>query len=125
MFWIHAGDEKILCMNKNIEIVQSQFEAYKNFDLESFCSYYHPEIRVMLFEANTVIMEGIEEFKEIYASLFKRHPHQKCVLKSRVINNDTVIDEEIITGRDTNPKGLHTIVIYSFRDNLIDKVWFV
>jgi hypothetical protein len=112
-------------MKNNIDLVQAQLEAYNTCDLVKFIESYHPEIVVKLLMDDKIIIQGMKEFITTYENLFKLHPAQICHLKSRVITNDSVIDEEFITGRSSNPDGLHAVAIYGFRENLIDRVWFI
>jgi len=45
--------------------------------------------------------------------------------KSQIILDELIIDEECTEWRPTYPDGLHAVAIYSFRDNLIDRVCFL
>ena len=112
-------------MKENIDLVQQQLEAYNSFDLEKFSNCYHPEVIVKMLIADRIIIQGMEEFRKTYADVFKLHPTQTCHLKSRIVTNDSVIDEEFITGRSTHPDGLHAVAIFGFRDSLIDRVWCI
>ena len=111
-------------MMNNLELVQKQLEAYNAFDLEKFCACYHQEIIAKKLPEAKILIQGMESFKSTYQKLFLTHPQQNCVLKSRILINDVVIDEEFISGRSNKPEGLHAVAIYGFRDGLIDRVWF-
>ena len=112
-------------MKKNVDIVQAQLEAYNRCDLEAFCECYHPDVIVKLLMENKILIQGKNEFMLSYEKLFKSHPEQVCHLKTRIVTNDAVIDEEFITGRATHPQGLSAVAIYGFREELIDRVWFI
>ena len=107
-----------------LKLIQDQVDAYNNRDLERFCSYYHPEIKVFLLLKNKLLVDGLVPFKERYKNIFENSPNLKCVIQSRIILPETIIDEELVTGSIAFPEGLKTIAIYSFKENLIDRVWF-
>lgn len=108
----------------NEELVQAQLIAYNNRDLNSFCACYHPEIKIRNALSNKVVCEGMEQFREIYRNLFKDSPELLCKLKSRIVLEHSIIDEEFVTGISNHSGGLHTVAIYGFRDGLIDRVLF-
>ncbi|MBY0413137.1 MAG: nuclear transport factor 2 family protein [Bdellovibrionales bacterium] len=112
-------------MNKErmVELAQGQLDAYNKRDLETFCSFYHPEIQVFKMAENIRTCFGMEEFKKIYFSRFDNSPELHCELRSRVILNDTILDEEWVTGGGPTPS--HVVAAYSFKDNLISHVWFI
>ena len=112
-------------MQKKIDLVQGQLDAYNNFDLETFCSFYHQEIQVHSLLEAKLLTSGMNDFRISYSKLFQTFPNQKCILKSRIIKTDTILDEEMILGRPAYPDGLSAVAIYAFRDGLIDRVWFV
>jgi hypothetical protein len=64
-------------------------------------------------------------FEERYRNLFRNNPNQNCILKSRIQIKDSIIDEELITGRDSHPEGIKAVAIYFFQDGFISRVVFV
>jgi hypothetical protein len=113
-------------MNKSEmeQITQAQLEAYNRRDLSKFCDCYHDDVKVTNIVSGKVRCEGKEQFKEIYKNLFASSPHLHCELKNRIVLDHAVIDEEWVTGSSNYPNGIHIIAIYSFRDGVIDRVWF-
>jgi hypothetical protein len=105
-------------------LVQRQLDFYNRRELDGFCSCYHKDIQMMNLISNQVTCRGIDEFKKIYLNLFASSPKLNCELKSRLVFDSSVIDEEFVTGAAKYPEGLHISVIYGFRDGLIDRVWF-
>jgi hypothetical protein len=112
-------------LKQHLKLVEDQLEAYNSGDIDKFCENYHSEVIVKKLHDNHEIVNGMVGFRELYSKLFKQFPNQKCTLKSRIVMNDSIIDEELIIGRPNHPDGLHAVAIYSFRDNLIDRVWFI
>ncbi|MNL67688.1 hypothetical protein D3C87_1922990 [compost metagenome] len=66
----------------------------------------------------------MERFREGYKGLFSSSPNLFCDIKSRIVLEESVIDEEFVTGAAKYPQGLHAVAIYAFRDGLIDRIWF-
>lgn len=106
------------------KIVQKQLDAYNARDLERFCACYHPEIKIVRLLSGITTITNISEFMELYRNLFASNPKLHCKLRSRIVLESVVIDEEFITGLQRAVDGLHTVAIYGFRDGLIDRVWF-
>lgn len=108
----------------NEKLVQAQLVAYNNRDIDAFCACYHPEVKIKNALSDKIACEGMEQFREIYRNLFKDSPELLCKLKSRIVLEESVIDEEFVTGISKFKDGLHTVAIYGFRDGLIDRVLF-
>jgi len=56
--------------------------------------------------------------------LFESSPNLHCEIKSRIILEQSLIEEEFITGALAFPNGLHAAAIYGFKDGFINKVRF-
>lgn len=114
-------------MNKErmLELVQGQLEAYNQRDIEKFCTYFHPEVQVFrLNEVPIKTCEGMDSFKKMYSNRFANNPELHCELKSRIVLNASILDEEWVTGVVGQETPSHVVAIYSFRDNLIGYVYF-
>jgi len=107
---------------KMIELAQGQLDAYNQRDIEKFVSFYHPKVQVFRLAQNEKTCDNIETFREMYKKRFDENPKLHCELRSRVVLNDSVLDEEWVTGGGPNPS--HVVAIYGFTDNLISHVWF-
>jgi hypothetical protein len=105
-------------------IVQKQLDAYNRRAIDDFVECFHSEVQVRLMLSERVSLEGREDYRENYRKLFEDSPQLHCQLKSRVVLDSVVIDEELVTGIRGSKEGLHIIAIYAFRDGLIDRVWF-
>ena len=113
-------------MNKEkmLELVEGQLQAYNLRDIEKFCLFFHPEVKTFKLSDQSLICEGINQFKIIYQKRFSENPSLHCELKSRIVLGESIIDEEWVTGLTGDLPPSHVVAIYSFRDNLIDRVWF-
>ena len=106
------------------DLAQRQLYAYNQRDLKAFCECYHPDVKVMNLVSGETLCEGKSQFEKNYQERFSTSPELHCELKSRIVLDTAVIDEEWITGTLRFPNGLHTVAVYGFRDGLIDRVWF-
>lgn len=109
---------------QQIKVIDDELIAYNNRDIDTFCSFYHQDAVVLRLDGS-IVAEGLSQIKEVYGRFFDKHPNLHCELKSRIVTEDKIIDEEMITGKPDYPNGQHGVVIYQFQGNLILKVWFV
>lgn len=110
---------------KMIELAQGQLDAYNKRDIEKFCTFFHPEVQVWRLNGEPVkTCSDMETFKKMYKDRFDKNPELHCELRSRVVLNDSVLDEEWVTGVAGAEAPSHVVAIYGFRDDLIGYVWF-
>jgi len=109
---------------KMIALAQGQLEAYNRGDIDLFCSFYHPDVTAYSLGTNEPFCKGMNEFRPIYNKRFQENPKLHCELKSRIVTNNSVLDEEWVTGVSNNPNGSHVVAIYQFKDDLIYNIWF-
>ena len=109
---------------KMLELVQGQLIAYNKKDLEVFCTYFHPEVEVYRLNQNELTCRGIETFRGLYKNRFLDNPKLLCEIRHRTVLENTILDEEWITGVEGVSSPGHVVAIYAFRDNLIAQVWF-
>jgi len=60
--------------------------------------------------------------RKSYEAYFQKTPNLHCELKNRIIQGNTVIDKEYITGTG---KPFEAIAIYQIENNKIKRVYFV
>jgi hypothetical protein len=105
---------------QRVALVKGQLDAYNNRDIDKFCSFYHPEVTAYRLGQDAPFCVGMETFRKIYDDKFKNTPDLHCTLKSRIVLNNKVLDEESVV-----PSGSHVVAIYEFKDGLIKDIWFV
>lgn len=110
--------------DKMIALAQGQLDAYNLGDIEKFCSFYHPEVTAFALGSEQPICRGMNEFRTIYTKRFVENPKLHCELKSRIVTNNSILDEEWVTGVTGNSNGSHVVAIYQFKDDLIYNIWF-
>ncbi len=108
-----------------LSVVQGQLEAYNRRDIELFCRFFHPEVKTFrLVPVLEQRVNAMAEFRAGYEKMFAESPKLHCEIKSRIVMDESVIDEEWVTGSANFPGGIHASAVYAFRDGLIDRVWF-
>lgn len=115
--------EQIITKERMVELAQAQLDAYNKRDLEAFLKCYHPNVQVYRVNQNDNICDNFEKFRQMYKDRFERNPELYCELRNRTVLENTVLDEEWVTGGGPAPS--HVVAIYGFKDNLISHVWFV
>ena len=111
-----------------VALAQGQLEAYNARDIEKFCSYFHEHVEAFDLNGETLetrlICRGKENFRQIYDKKFKATPELFCDLKSRIVTQFSVMDEEHVTVKKHEPL-IHAVAIYHYKDNLIYRIHFV
>ena len=103
------------------ELAQGQLESYNARDLESFCSHFSQDVRVLDAQTHEVLFVGMDAFRERYAQTFANEKLH-CQLVNRIVHNHVVIDQELVTGMQDNP--LEAVAIYLTKDGWITEVLF-
>ncbi len=105
-----------------IQLVQRQVNAYNLKNLEAFVAPYSEDIEIYDLEGN-ISCKGKAEMRKQYAPLFEKYPNLHCEIRSRIIQGNTIIDKEYITGIGDYP--LEGVAIYCIQNSKIRKVYFV
>ena len=105
-------------------LCQGQLDAYNKGDVVAFAKFYHPDVKAFRLANHEQILEGLEELKVLYKKRFSENPELFCELKSRVVLESSVLDEEWVTGVTGASKPSHVVAIYRFKDGLIHSIWF-
>ena len=105
------------------KIAQGQLDAYNKQDIEAFLSWYADDVEIYSFP-NELIYQGIEEMRRRYTESWENNPNQKAKVTNRLVLQNTVMDQEHVTGRSSGIE-VHVIAIYKIENNKIKKVYFV
>ena len=106
------------------DIVKKQVIAYNSRNIDDFANCHHLEVELYNFSEKIPFAKGRENLKTIYREVFENSPNLHTEIIHRMTLGNTVIDNEIVTGR----KGvglLKIIAIYEIRENLIAKAHFI
>jgi hypothetical protein len=105
-------------------LVQRQLNAYNQRDIEAFLEPYSEDVELHSY-ANDQRQRGKAAMRENYKKLFDSSPALHCQLVNRIVQGDTVIDQESVTGLFGKPGTLKAIAIYTVRDGKIVRVTFI
>lgn len=105
------------------ELAQQQLDAYNNRDIDAFMKCYCDSVKVYGFP-NDLIMNGWLEMKNRYEQMFLETPDLHCLLLNRMVQGNTVIDQELVTRKKGEP-ATNAIAIYKVSDNCIQEVYFI
>jgi hypothetical protein len=110
-----------LAQSKEIErIVQGQVDAFNNRDIDRFLSYYSQGAEILDGQGKPMTA-GHKGMRQLYGKLFEQSPALHATIKNRIIVNQNVIDEELVSGVNLQgfPSELHAAVIYRIADEKI------
>lgn len=104
-----------------LALVQRQLNAYNARNLEAFLEPYADDVELYEFPAK-LISKGKEKMRKDYA-FFKTVPKLHCEIKERIIEGNTIIDKESVTGFGNNT--VDATAIYQIENNKIKRVYFI
>lgn len=104
-----------------IALVQRQLNAYNDRDLEAFLEPYAEDVELYEFPS-TLVSKGKTQMRKDYAFL-NNIPNLHCEIKERIIQGNTIIDKESVTGFGNKP--LEATAIYQVENNKIKRVYFI
>ena len=78
-------------------VVQRQYDAYNNHDLEAFVAAHAPDVRAYRFP-DSLILEGRAALRERFGKLFATAPQVHATVDARITHGDFVIWQETATG---------------------------
>jgi len=98
-----------------VVLVQKQFLAFNNRDLESFVSYYSDNVIIKDFPNDTLYV-GNSKLKSNYRNIFSTNPQTSIEVLKRINKGNVVIDEERV---NMNGKDHHRAVLYEIQNGKI------
>ena len=104
-------------------LAQMQLNAYNAHDLEAFLEPYSEDVEIYTFP-NELSSKGKDAMREGYGQMFQNLPDLHCELVSRVVQGNTVIDQEKVIFAKDKPAS-DAIAIYKIIDGKIAKVYFI
>ena len=104
------------------QIVQKQVEAYNRHDLDAFLSFYAADVKLYDFP-DKERSSGLDAMRKTYGKLFADNPDLKVDIPRRIVQGDTVIDQEFISVNEN--RRFRAVAIYRVVGGKIAAVWFV
>jgi imidazolonepropionase-like amidohydrolase len=122
---VHRGNiiaaDTLLATSPEI-LVQQQLNAYNNRDIDAFLAPYSDSVEIYEFPAK-LLSKGKDKMRTDYAGMFRQTPELHCKLVNRVVQGNTVIDQESVTG--FGPNAFKAIAIYKIAKGKIQQVYFI
>jgi hypothetical protein len=103
------------------KLAQKQLDGYNALNTDAFVEPYADDVEIYSFP-NTLRMKGKEEMRKSYQKYFESTPKLHCELKNRILQGNTVIDHEYITG---SGEPFTAVAIYQIENGKIKRVYFV
>jgi imidazolonepropionase-like amidohydrolase len=103
-------------------LAQQQLNAYNLRNIDAFLEPYADSVEIYSFP-NELMMKGKENMRKNYATMFERVTDLHCDVTKRIVQGNTVIDHETVTG--FGPKPVNAIAIYKIENGKIAKVYFI
>lgn len=103
-------------------LAQQQLNAYNARDIDAFLEPYSDSVRIYSFP-DKLMMQGKEAMRKQYSGMFDRVKELHCQLVNRIVQGNTVIDQENVTGFGDQP--LKAIAVYKIKDGKIAEVYFI
>jgi imidazolonepropionase-like amidohydrolase len=103
-------------------LVQQQLNAYNAHDIEAFLAPYSDI--VALYDLNgKLLTKGKEQMRQQYSGYFSKSPDLHCQILNRMVQGNTVIDQEYVTITGRKPFG--GIAVYKIENGKISTVHFI
>ncbi len=117
----HIISPDTLIKETPLALVQRQLNAYNDRDLEAFLEPYADDVELYEFPSK-LVTKGKEQMRKDYA-FFKTVTNLHCEIKERIIQGNTIIDKESVTGFGNKP--VEATAIYQVENNKIKRVYFI
>ena len=104
-----------------LALVQRQLNAYNARNIEAFLEPYAEDVEIYMFP-DKLLSKGKEAMRKDYA-FFKTVPELHCEITERIIQGNTIIDKESVSGFGAKP--VEATAIYQIDNNKIKKVYFL
>lgn len=105
------------------DLVQQQLNAYNARNLEAFLEPYSDSVKIYNFPDN-LIGKGKTMMRQQYGKMFNQLPNLHCEIKKRIINGNTVIDHESVSGIGQR-QNAEAVAIYQIETNKIVNIYFI
>ncbi|CAB3947296.1 hypothetical protein LMG7053_02361 [Achromobacter ruhlandii] len=109
--------------NAPADVVQRQLDAYNARDIDAFMAAWADDCLYYAFP-DTLLASGSAQIRQRHVERFQE-PDLHGRLVSRIVNDDMVVDQEVVTRNFADGPGeIDVVAIYEVRDGRIAKAWF-
>jgi hypothetical protein len=109
-------------MSDALAVVEQQFVAYNQHDLEKFAANFSESFTAWRMPATEPSMQGKQQLIEFYAAHRFNNPALRAELISRTVLGNKVFDLEKIHGLSEQP--IDSVAVFEVNNGLIDRAWF-
>ncbi|WP_369789117.1 nuclear transport factor 2 family protein [Rouxiella sp. WC2420] len=109
-------------MDNVTAVIEKQFAAYNQHDLETFVSCFSESFTAFRMPSLEPAMEGKQQLSEFYAAHRFNNPKLKAELVSRTVLGNKVFDLEKIHGLGDLP--IESMAVFEVNEGLIETAWF-
>jgi hypothetical protein len=109
-------------MDNVISVIEKQFTAYNQHDLQSFVSCFSESFIAYRMPSLEPAMKGKQQLSEFYAANRFNNPKLKAELISRTVLGNQVFDLEKIHGLGEQP--IDSMAVFAVHNGLIETAWF-
>ena len=106
------------------EVVQQQFEAYNNQDIEAYVDTFSDDVELLELPGNDVTISGKAALRVHYQARFRQNPNLHAELSQRMVYGNIVICGEVLHGL-ADSESVELMAIYQVENNLIRRIWFM
>lgn len=103
------------------DLAQRQLNAYNLRDIEAFLEPYAQDVEIYTFPEKLQV-KGKEAMRAMYTPMFANTPNLHCELVNRMVQGNTVIDQESV---QFGNQMVEAIAVYHIEDGKIKKVYFI
>ncbi len=103
------------------DLAQRQLNAYNLRDIDAFLEPYAEDVEIYTFP-DELQTKGKDNMRKIYTSMFENTPNLHCELVNRIVQGNTVIDQERV---QFGNQIVEAIAVYHVEDGKIKKVYFI
>ncbi len=105
------------------DLAQQQLDAYNKRDIDAFIAPYSDSVKVYNFPQQ-LMFTGKHIMKEQYGKMFEQAVDLHCTLVNRMVEGNTVIDQESVVFQKGSPPA-KVFAVYKIKDNKIAEVYFI
>jgi hypothetical protein len=105
-------------------LAQAQLDTFNAHDLAAFLPAFADDVEIIDLLDGSVILRGIDAFRERYAAVFRDRPRVHAELVGRLVLGRYVVDQERLTDGDEQPPEA-ALAIYEVDGPQIVRMWFL
>ena len=106
------------------ELAQRQLDTFNTHEMAGFLPSFTDDVVIIDLVSGSVILRGIEAFRQRYEAVFRDRPLVRANLVARMVLGRFVVDHESLTDGDQHPPE-EALAIYEVEGDRISRMWFI